>query len=373
MTTLTARDFDMVPEPVMSPMRETLEAVKSTLRRHFEIVDWEAVEIIMAAAVAHYIPGEMLWVRFLGPSRSGKTELLRPITAHDDACQMGVITAAAIRGGFKNAPKLLSRIDGKLVITTDLAALMGSRSETRKEIFGVLRNVKDGSLTSDFGSTEGHLHQTATFDWILASTVPGIENQRLMEDDLGQRFIDLRWIPGDSEAMAVGAAQNNARLPEIRAAVETDVLSLLCRAKEMPSDEHPTLSDHDVVLISRIAATTAILRTVVRQDRRGNLSSLPTSEAPTELAQDFSRMARGLLLLGVDDWRPYIERIGRDCVPSLRATLLLSLGQQGQTVDELATSTRIPARTVRNELEQLEMLEVVLDVNGTKWVLTPLP
>ena len=58
----TRKDF----EPDMSPMQETLEQVKTTLRMHFEIKDWQGVEIIMACAVAHYLLGEMLWVRIVG-------------------------------------------------------------------------------------------------------------------------------------------------------------------------------------------------------------------------------------------------------------------------------------------------------------------
>ena len=61
--TKTLQDFDLE----MTPMQETLEQVKTTLRQHFEIKDWQAVELILATAVAHYISGEMLWLRFIGP------------------------------------------------------------------------------------------------------------------------------------------------------------------------------------------------------------------------------------------------------------------------------------------------------------------
>ena len=66
----THQDFELE----MSPMQETLEQVKATLRQHFEIKDWRAVEIILVTAVAHYISDEMLWLRFIGPGRSGRTE-----------------------------------------------------------------------------------------------------------------------------------------------------------------------------------------------------------------------------------------------------------------------------------------------------------
>ncbi|MFC1981106.1 hypothetical protein ACFLVN_02550 [Chloroflexota bacterium] len=165
--TKTRKDF----EPDMSPMEETLEQVKATLRKHFEVKDWQGVDIILATAVAHFIPGEMLWLRFIGPSRSGRTELLRAIAEdHDDCAEMEVLTPAAFRGGFKKGPKVLDRINGKLVITKDIASILTSRKDMRTEIFGVLRGIKDGKLTADFGSDQGYLLQEARFDWILAAT-----------------------------------------------------------------------------------------------------------------------------------------------------------------------------------------------------------
>lgn len=161
MPELTIQDLEL--EEDMTPMQETLEQVKATLRQHFEIKDWQGVEIILAAATAHFTPGEMLWLRFIGPSRSGRTELLRAIAEHDDCAEMEVLTPAAFRGGLKKGPKVLDHINGKLVITKDIAAILTSRKDMRTEIFGVLRGIKDGKLTSDFGSDEGHLVQEARF------------------------------------------------------------------------------------------------------------------------------------------------------------------------------------------------------------------
>ncbi|MFC2006501.1 hypothetical protein ACFLVG_06110 [Chloroflexota bacterium] len=36
------------------------------MRQHFEIKGWQAVDIILATVVAHYIPGEMLLLGSLG-------------------------------------------------------------------------------------------------------------------------------------------------------------------------------------------------------------------------------------------------------------------------------------------------------------------
>ena len=96
MTKVTPQDLELE----MSPMQETLGQVKATLRQHFEIKDWQGIELILAVAAAHYIPEEMLWLRFIEPSRSGRTELLRAIAMHPDCTEMEVLTPAAFRGGF---------------------------------------------------------------------------------------------------------------------------------------------------------------------------------------------------------------------------------------------------------------------------------
>ena len=47
--TKTKKDF----EPDTSSMVETLEQVKAVLRRHFEIKDWQGIELILAMACAY--------------------------------------------------------------------------------------------------------------------------------------------------------------------------------------------------------------------------------------------------------------------------------------------------------------------------------
>ena len=359
--TKTRKDF----EPDLSPMEETLEQVKSTLRMHFEIADWQGVEIIMACAVAHYLPGEMLWVRIVGASRSGKTELLRAIAEHPDCAEIEAITPAAIRGGFKKGPKVLDRINDKLVITKDISSILTSRRDMRNEIFGLLRGVKDGKLTADFGSDEGHLSQKAKFDWLIACT-PYIEQQRHLEGLLGERFIDIRWIPGNREWMALQAAINNPHIKGIRDDLALDVQSLMCRAEETVKMEYKTLTEKDILTIARVADTTAIARTPIQQDKYRNLLAMPEPEIGTDLAQGFSRIVGGLLLLGIDDFLPYIQRVAWDCIPSIRTRLLKCLQIKPQTIPELSLATGIPNSSVRNVIGDLELLKLVRDDSGRK-------
>jgi len=65
---------------VLSLIKDTLKQVKPKLEKHFKIIDWQGVELILAVAAAHYTPGEMLWFRVIAPSRSRHTEILRSMS-----------------------------------------------------------------------------------------------------------------------------------------------------------------------------------------------------------------------------------------------------------------------------------------------------
>lgn len=349
---------DMELDQDLTPMQETLEEVKATLRRHFEIKDWQGVEIIMAMAVAHYTPGEMLWCRIIGPSRSGRTELLRAIAKHPDCVNLEYLTPAAIRGGLKEGGKVLSRINQKLVITKDLATLLTTRSDVRTELLGLLRPIKDGKLVSDFGTKEAYVSQEVRFDWMIATTEV-FERYRTFESLLGERFIDMRWRPGNREEMAYRAGLNNPFLETIiRPEIATCVCSLLTRAQETIGDIE--LTDSEIRIISGYADKTAKLRTPVERDRHRNVIAYPEPEIGTDLAQGFCRIVKGLKLLGL----PYencLNRLLWDCIPGMRSQVIRCLLKGQKDEVQIAATTNISQSGVSYILQDLRLLGVVKD------------
>lgn len=325
----------------------------SLIDRHFVAMDREAVEIIVAIAVAHQLPGEMLWIRLIGPSRSGKSEILRPIASHSDSAQMEVITPSSIRGGFRKGHRLLRRIDGKLVVTKDLSTFLTSKREARNEVFGLLRNVKDGSLVSDYGTPEeggdSYLHQKARFDWILATT-PVFAQYRVLDDLLGARFIDLVWRVKKGEEMAYQALENNTVLDsEIRPAIAKAVCDIIDATKEkVKSIEVANIADTEMKkLIANWADVTARLRSPVARDREHRIVITPAPEVGTELAQGFSRISQGLALLGIVDTKPYLARLCHDSIPEGRRKVVENLLKQD-----------VHSKEQHYELEDLVVLSV---------------
>lgn len=339
--------------------KKLLEEAKATLKTHFVIVDWLGVVLILAIAVSHYTPGEMLWVRIIGASRSGKTELLRAIARHPDCVELEVFTPGALRGGYtreKKEQRLLHRLNGKLAITKDAVAIMTVRKDLKNEVFGLLRPLKDGKITADFGSDEGHLEQAVKFDWLLATT-DFVERERTMESLLGERFIDLRWRPGNREEMAIRAGENNPYLDtKIRPAVAEAIGSLMDEAKTRIANID--LTSDEIRMIAGYADCAAWLRTPVQRDRKHEISSSPEPEIGTDLTQGFCRICKGLKLLDLE-LKPYLNRLVMDAMPKSRSKVVESLAKGITRPEAMATAANLPMRIVYWQLEELQLLNVI--------------
>ncbi len=334
--------------------------VRSILKRHFVIVDWQGIILILAAAIAHYFLGEMLWLRIIGPSRSGKTELLRALAASPDCAKMETMTPAAFRGGLEGGKRLLGRIDSKLVITKEMAPLLTKKNEDRKELFGIIRAIKDGEFVSDFGTKEGQVSQTASFDWILATTLY-VEQERVLDSLLGERFVDLRWQPGNSGEMSYQAALNN---PHLKSSIRPQLAAAVCKLMDTAKQFAPSvsLSDEAIRIISQYANRAARLRTPVQRDKYHSLKAFPEPEIGTDLAQGFCRIVQGLKLLRAEAFEPYLQRLVFDSMQSLRGKVYQAVVNGINDDMEIAKYTGLSPTEVRYLLEDLALLKGIIKV-----------
>ncbi|KKN45093.1 hypothetical protein LCGC14_0686750 [marine sediment metagenome] len=342
-------------------MIEEVTRFKELLGRYLEIDDMQAVDIVIAAAVSHKIPlTEMLWLRIIGASGSGKTELLRTLSSLEGySTTIESITPGAIRRGYQykrkgeNQRPLLERIDGQLVITKEFAIILTKNNDTQKEIFGLLRGVHDGELDCDYGSEEGHLHQESRFDWILGTT-QFIERQRMLETQLGSRFVDLRWGSPIGEERAVEkAANNDGSIKAIRGELNVAMSSIVINTVAYPKPE--------IEYLSGLAVLAARLRTPVERDTRtGDIYDIPQPELGTRFGMALSRIARGLLMIGIqmDDIKPYMVRMVRDCMTYKRAGVVRAWLKGIERQRDIADSMKLSASYINRTIEDLRLLGV---------------
>lgn len=339
-----------------------MERFKELVRQNFEIDDMVAIEIVCAVAVSHKIRNsEMLWLRIIGASGTGKTEILRTLSAQDGYCTtMEAITPSAIRGGFvaklrkgqDRKPMLLERIDGSLVITKEFATMLTKDLIAQKEVFGLLRAVQDGELDADYGSEQGHLHQKTRFDWILGTT-QYVERQRQLDINLGSRFIDLQWgRPINADRAVIKAYQNDGKLPEIRERLNSAMAQIINNTVISPKP--------DLDYLAPLANLATRLRTPVERNGRTNeVVDLPMLELGTRYGQCLERIARGLIMLGVsqDGLRPYITRLVMDSMTRVRSTVI-QCWLEGETRQHvIAARMGMSQSAVNRIIEDLRILQ----------------
>jgi len=358
----------MIPEAI---------AYKKLLGENFIIDDLEAVDIILAVVAAHKITGNMLWLRLIGAPSSGKTEILRSLFENEEYCaKCESVTPAALRRGYipdgkkdKDLPKFLERLDGKLAITKEFGVILTANKDSRKEVFGLLRSVHDGELVADYGSDQGYIVQKAWFDWIIGTT-NYVEKDSMLEQQLGARFIDLRWrTPIDSLAMTTKALTNDGQIIHIRKTMFSAMNAFI--EKVDPTDR----TQVDVEWLDKVIRITSKCRTHVERDnyRREDILSIPEVEATPRLATLFGRIINGLRFIGIENYKPYIIRLMFDNMPSLRSkTIKVMLSSDKKfTQQEIANELRVSQVTVGRIKEDLNILG--FDLNLVKEVMCFIP
>lgn len=332
------------------------------LTTHFELDDLQGVDIALAAAVSHKVSwSEMLWLRIIGASGSGKTELLRSLLFEPYSVPMGTLTAGALTRGFvpktkegkvKAQQTLLQRLNGKMVITQEFASILTKDKETQKYLFGLFRSVYDGSLDADFGSEQGYLHQESHFDWIIGST-SYIDKVRQMEYLLGSRFIDLHWRSPENRERAVGKAMyNDGTLNTIRVKLLKAMANIIDKSRVVPKVR--------LDYIPKLADITASLRSPVERDARSReIDELPEIELGTRMGQGLARIARGLKMLGVEEEniKPYLIRLVFDSMPRIRAAVIKAWLDGVTKQTEIAARLDVSQGAVSRVIEDIKVLK----------------
>lgn len=358
------------------PIPELL-AYKRCLGKYLNIEDWQAVDIVLATAVAHKLEGEMLWLRVIGASGSGKTEILRSISAQPGYTEsMETITPSSIRRGLQmmkrnkvtgelekvqKEPTLLELLDGKLVITKELAPLLTRHSDSKTETFGLLRSVHDGELVADYGSLAGRVKQKCRFDWILGTTTY-VDSENQLEMQLGSRFTDLRWgSPATREEAMQKAVDNMDILETIRLELATAMANLLAKVS-IENIREAEIPYH----IFKVADIVAHFRTPVPRDRNTKeILDQPVPELGTRIAQNLAKINRGLIMLGIEDTKSYMARLAWDMIPPVRVCILhaiLDLEAKEERVTqenlELQNSAGLSQATISYILKDLRILRI---------------
>ena len=147
-----------------------LTGLHETFQRYLYLPDLIGVDVAAASLVAHRAGGDPLWLQFVSPPSSGKTEILQSLTDCSEVCKLSSLTGQTFVSGFKGKnSSLLERLDAQgltFLLLKDFTTVLSLHRDARSEILGALREIYDGEYSKG-------LRQRAVGVLVRASGVPG--------------------------------------------------------------------------------------------------------------------------------------------------------------------------------------------------------
>jgi len=348
------------------------DTLLNTLQEWLYIDDIEALDILEAAAISHYLPGEPVWLFFIGPPGGTKTELLRAFRGEPFYSISSLTPQTLISGlNVKGTVDLLPQLDNKILIIKDFTSVLSRDSKEQAQIFADLRDSYDGYLEKAFGSGVGKKSYHAKFD-LIAGVTPAIDMYRVVHGILGERFLKCRIHTDEARAIDK-AAELMGKEEDMRAELAYTVGSAVAfyaeraRAIEVPGSCYAIFDQ-----IKALGNITAKLRSEVARDRYHSVLYYPQAEIGTRLTKQLLKLGQALAVyrehdeIG-DEELHCLLRVARDSIPRQRLELVQALNQELDFVDSkhAGDSCNTPTQTAKESLEDIWMLKLI-DRHGTE-------
>lgn len=336
----------------------TVEGVEALVRQRLVLDDPDAVRVILAAVAAHSLEGDPVWLMVVGPPSGAKTELLTMVRLVPGIFPLSELTSRTFASGLKVEgadPSLLARLKNEVLIFKDFTTVLQMHRDERQAVLAQLREIYDGAYDKAWG-TGKELHWTGRLGFI-AGVTPVIDSHHSVMAVLGQRFVLLRLRQPDRKDVAKRAIQNTRRDRQAR---EMALGVAAFMANLSPVD--PLLTDAYETTISELADFATRARSGVERDGYSRqLEYAPEPEMPGRLARQLASLAQGLARLSnhpevADEDIRRVVRVGLDCIPPPRRSLLVALAAARQEARTLAPLMGLPLGTVRRGLEDPKAL-----------------
>lgn len=376
---------DMTAPSPMAATSDALAAALEVFHRWLYLPDDDQVVAALGAVAANLVPGDPLWLLFVGPPGSGKTETINPLAHLPYVHPVATFTEASLLSGSpkrevaKDAKGGLLRTMGDfgIIMAKDFSGVLSMNRDARAQLLSALREVYDGSWTRRVGTDGGRELTWRGKAGLVGAVTPSIDRHHAVMGALGERFVLYRISVDDPKAQARRALANRghgqAMRAELAEAVET-VIALV--DTEAPPR---ALTDSEIDLLIDLAAFVVQARSAVERDGYDReVVVMPSAEAPGRLVHALSALLAGCEAVGADDatcWR-IVTKAAWDSVPDIRRRMLWHLHDHpDQRLADVVATTGVPRTTAERCLDDLVLLHLVDrrkdgDANNAVWRFT---
>jgi hypothetical protein len=329
-----------------------------------------ALRIILGVVISKQISGDPLWMQIVSPPGTAKTELLMPLSDCPSCHFASTLTAHSLISGFVtqggNDPSLLPKLDGKTFVLKDFTEILNMPKMMKDEVYGTLRGAYDGSVQKQFGN--GIVRDyTISFN-MLCGVTHAVFGER--SASLGERFLIFHLVKGvdfESDDAIISAISNVGKEKVFRHDLNRIVRDFV--EVIVPKELIPEMSPEILRRIVALASLVAMLRASVDKAYTGagqeRLMYRPQHEMGTRLGKQLAKLAYGLSMvnsppsLGESEYR-IVSRVALDtCVGLNLEAVAYIVKNPGKKIEEICDAIEIPMSTLRDQLDDMAMLNVI--------------
>lgn len=344
------------------------QIVTTAAKRWLELGDDLFPAAVLVATVANRLSGPPVWVMFVAPPSSGKSQLLMALNGIKGVRPLSKITNKTLVSGMVddgNKKKALleemTRRGEWLMVLKDFGTLDNLPSEVRNEILGQLREVYDGQIAAAYGTGkeinwEGKLG-------ILAGATPAVDGRRKWSTELGERFVQYRPTSADPARVAEKAQRH---------ALEQDEIAEDLRAAYASAFDLAVPVERSAAAAEQVGSAAIVLAEFISGARRPVDRSQPGSsyfqvgvaEGPGRLTKVFTILGEASLACFDGDVEAATVLLVRFALSSItpgnRGALLQLLASHpdGVTVEQARTELMCDDNTARRVLEDLAHIDL---------------
>lgn len=262
-----------------------------------------------------------VWVILIGPSSSGKSQILRPLSLTDekfihrvdDLTESTFLSGIRVKKGEKDI-SLLKRIGALgIIVISDLTVLFSKNSESKNAILSQFRMIFDGEMIKYSGVSSEPIKWKGAIG-VLAGSTPSIYQHFEEVADMGERFIFYRMKSYDVERATRLAMDRKMYGRDLDVALgllyEEYIKDVVLKVKDI---EIPPISNDVHERVLHIAIFGAKLRTPVHYDKFSKaIDRMPISEMPMRVVLQLKALIVSMMCMSyhdTDSWELSEEQI----------------------------------------------------------------
>jgi len=280
----------------------SIQEVEKIFNKWFKIKPGDmSLDILIGSCFANRLPGEPVWIYFVGAPGSRKTAMLLTLNKSKLIETVSTLTPAALISGMRTFgsedPSLIPKLNGRILVIKDVTTMLSSNSNIRDEIFGMLRDAYDGYIEKIFGN--GLKKSYASSFGVIGAVTPAIDGYQSHQSILGERFLKYRMERESiqSEFDIIKKAVDNAGMENQMNSELQDVIFRLL-AKPIPEKEIPFENDDIQRRLIYMGMFVAKLRGSINMNiYTREQQSLPIQEVGTRISKALTKLAKAVSIL----------------------------------------------------------------------------